>query len=385
MTNPPYLSLGMEDCVFLTKLINTYLQVDSIMTDFHAIRLASQLLSQSTVQSPADIVAHFGVIQAQHYEMAKWAIGMRLAPSAESSLDIIQQAIDQGQILRTHIMRPTWHFVTAEDIRWMAQLSKASIQRVIRDKKRLEALGLTENLFKRAIRLFEKHLAGNNGLTKEELDILFESEGIRLVTGTMYRLLMFAETEGVICSGADRVGKPTYALLDECVPSIAEISEDEAITRLARAYFRSHSPAQLTDFVWWSGLTTRQARQAIDNLEGELIREVYDGQTYYIYSSCLGRVIEPMRDRIHLLPAFDEYIIAYKDRDLIIPSQHQKACYTNGTFYPTILQHGRVVGLWSRKKNKSGVTVEAEYFEAEGARELNLSAPTKLYQIFYSR
>ncbi|WP_278833079.1 winged helix DNA-binding domain-containing protein [Porphyromonas cangingivalis] len=331
-----------------------------MMTEFRALRLSAQQLVTPRFETAEDVVAWFGAMQGQDYNAVKWAVGMRL--KGEPRLSLVQKAFDEGKILRTHVMRPTWHIISAEDIRWMCALSAASIQSVIKDRKRMEALALSEDLFAKACKLFEKHLAGSSGLTKDELEDLFVAEGVTCVTGTMYRLLMFAETVGLVCSGVDKGGKPTYALLDERVPAVSELSREESIVRLAERYFRSHSPATLADFVWWSGLGVREARAGVEAVKGVLHELSIGDKTYYVHQEG-SSVVAFTEPSVHLLPAYDEYTIAYKDRGEIIHAMGLDKCSKNGTFYPLIADHGHVVGLWKYDRKKKSNPMSVNYFE----------------------
>lgn len=353
------------------------------MNDFRALRLKAQQLATPHLETAEEVVAWFGAMQAQDYHAIKWAVGMRLG--GNPGLSLVQKALDEGKILRTHVMRPTWHIVPAEDIRWMCALSASSIQAVIRDSKRMEALALSEDLFVRACRLFEKHLAGTLGRTKDELEELFIAEGITCVMGTMYRLLMFAETIGLICSGIDQGGKPTYMLLDERVPLTRELSRAESIVRLAERYFRSHSPATLADFVWWSGLGIREARLGIDSIQEHLHELTMAGKTYYVHEAVATTAPSEQTLPTLLLPAYDEYVIAYKDRGEVIHSEGMDKYAKNGIFYPLIADHGLTVGLWKHEKKKKSSPISTRYFDPElESNDLDLQNAIDRYLRFLS-
>lgn len=353
------------------------------MIDFKTLRLTSQQLVHPAYERAEDVVAWMGAMQGQDYNMVKWAVGMRL--KGEAGLSLVQQAFDEGRILRTHVMRPTWHIVPAEDIRWMCALSASSIQAVIRDKKRMETLGLSEELFSRACRLFERHLAGSSGMTKEELEKIFVTEGIACVTGTMYRLIMFAETIGLVCSGVDKRGKPTYALLDGRVPQTRELSREESIAMLAERYFRSHSPATLDDFVWWSGLGTREARSGLEAIKEQLEVLHIQDKAYYIYGGSSTSAPEPLPS-VHLLPAYDEYIIAYKCREEVIHARGLDQYSKNGIFYPLVADRGHAVGLWKYDKKGKANPLSLRYFDSNLEPEATrIEEALHRYQSFLKR
>jgi hypothetical protein len=172
---------------------------------------------------------------------------------------------------------------------------------------------------------------------------------------------MAAELEKIICSGSSEVYKQTYALFEERVPKESEISRDEAVSRLCSRYFRSHGAATLPDFVWWSGLTLADARKGIESCGNNMVKLDFEGQEYYCLKDVLDSSVLP--DQTNLLPAFDEFLISYKDRTATIAKEDQpKAFSLNGIFYPTITYEGQTVGVWKRQVKKKQVSIETEMF-----------------------
>ena len=326
------------------------------------IRVASQQLEQPRFESPKELVSWMGAIQAQEYEMAKWAIGIRLR---SSSLETVNEALYKGDILRTHVMRPTWHFVAAEDIRWMLMLSSERIKAAVMSYAKGHFGKIEKTLFTRYLDQIGKILEGYKSLTKQEIAEHFCCSGI-LVEADNHRMTRFmvrAEQEGIVCSGEDKGGKYTYALLEERVPPVPEITKDEALARLARSYFRSHAPAVLQDFIWWSGLPVSEAKQAIYLIESELTAEQWNGQTWYVHEACRTR--GKVSGRLHLLPSYDEYLLGYKDRTDVLPKEHYPKAFTNnGLFYPVILHEGQVMGNWSKSAKKGSASIECSWFRS---------------------
>ncbi len=309
------------------------------------IRLHAQQLVAPQFDDPSELIRWMGMVQAQEYGSAKWAVALRLRTPVAAG---VEEALRAGRILRMHIMRPTWHFIAAEDVRWMLRLSAQRIRRANASFANGNGCGLDEADYLRCNELLERMLEGGNHLTRQQIAEKLERRGLAADTPRLNRLMMRAETDGVVCSGADRAGKPTYALLAERVPQAADLSEEEALARLALRYFRSHAPATLDDFVWWSGLTVGEARRGIGALDGELLRETFGGREYLLHESCGANRTAPAH--AHLLPAFDEYLIAYKDRSDVLAQEHRaRAFNTFGTFRPVLLHGGRIVGRWSRK------------------------------------
>ena len=320
-----------------------------------------QLLNPLFCQ-PKELVSWLGAMQAQNYSMVKWAVGMRLK---SATIQTVEEALRKGEILRTHVMRPTWHLVAAEDIRWMLKLSARRIKSANDSFAKGYDLEITDELYAKSYNLLEKILCGNKSLTKQEIAEHFCCSGI-LVEADNHRMTRFmvrAEQEGIVCSGEDKGGKYTYALLEERVPPVPEITKDEALARLARGYFRSHAPAVLQDFIWWSGLPVSEAKQAIYLIESELTAEQWNGQTWYVHEACRTR--GKVSGRLHLLPSYDEYLLGYKDRTDVLPKEHYPKAFTNnGLFYPVILHEGQVIGNWSKSAKKGSASIECSWFRS---------------------
>ena len=212
--------------------------------------------------------------------MAKWAVGCRTASTDATQ---IEAALNRGDILRTHLLRPTWHFVSSKDLRWMLSLTADRIRTANESFARGTDAEFTPRLLSRSLELLQKTLEGNKHRTKEEIGEALNQRGIPLSQYALRHLLMRAETDGIVCSGADKKGTATYALLDERAPHGEEPSREEALARLARIYFRSHSPATLADFTWWSGLTATEARRAVASIAEELTTEHFGDREFFVF------------------------------------------------------------------------------------------------------
>ncbi|MFZ5942169.1 MAG: winged helix DNA-binding domain-containing protein [Bacteroidota bacterium] len=338
----------------------------------HAIashRLLSQQLTRSTFVSPGELVQYMGAVQAQDFPMSRWALGVRLPASTDEQ---IRGAFDRGEILRTHVLRPTWHLVSPKDIRWMLELTAPQIHTAMRSRDR--ELGLTPAVLKKALDLIVRMLEGGKHLTREELSAALQLSGIKPDNNRMAHIFMWAETESLVCSGKIVQNKVTFALLDERAGSGPGFSREEALAELALRYFRSHGPATLSDFAWWSGLRSGDARKALESVGKELLCRTEEGQAYWFAEDPSPRRALP--DRVHLLPAYDEYLISYKDRSASLTRVLQpRAVSSNGVFYPVILSGGQVCGLWKRTVKKNSIIPEYAFFEApdtstrEGVRE----------------
>lgn len=317
------------------------------------LRLANQQIAGTKFQSAKETVAWMGAMHAQDYAMSKWAVGARLPNSTEKR---IEAAMDVGDIIRTHILRPTWHLVSADDIRWMLELTAPQIQTVM--KSRHKELGLTDAILSKSRKILEKTLRDGNHSTREELIPILNKAGIPTDENRASHLFMAAELDSLICSGASKGGKQTFALLDERVPPARPRGRDEALALLAKCYFSSHGPATLDDFDWWSGLSVNDARRALEMVRLDLASEIVEGKVFWLSEADIK-----ITDSAFLLPAFDEFIISYTDRSATITFEnHKRAVSNNGMFHPTIVVNGETVGTWKRAIKKDKATVVLEYF-----------------------
>ncbi len=320
-------------------------------------RLVNHQLADTEFITPHQIVLWMGAMQAQDFNMARWAVGIRIPGCTDKT---VMEAFNKGEILRTHVMRPTWHLVAPEDIRWMLQLTAP---RIISAMKSHDAeLGVTKEFRSKGFRIIEKALQGNTHLTREELAAVLKTNGIKTESSQMSHLMMHAESTGLVCSGAMNGKKQTYASLEERVPPMKPLTRDESLAKLARTYFTSHGPATLQDFVWWSGLSVADTRQGLEMVKQEFVSEKIGEQVYWMPASSGSFSIDD--ESIHLLPAFDEYIVSYRDRKAVLPAEnHHKAISSNGVFRPTVMKGGQVIGLWKKAISRDR-TIVTDLFTA---------------------
>lgn len=291
-----------------------------------------------------------GAIQAQEYNMAKWALGIRLQ---SATLAGVEKALSEGEILRTHVMRPTWHFVASEDIRWMLRLTGERIKAANEQYAKSLHLDIAPKDFILFNDLAVKVLEGGRSLTRDELEEALNHAGMPLDNNRLRRCIMNAEADGILCSGRDKGSKQTYALLEERAPAAPELHRDEALALLASRYFKSHSPAGLNDFVWWSGLPVGDARKAIDFIKTELIKEKTETQEVYVHETYRDPL--PATASLHLLPPYDEYLISYKERATVLAAEHHAKAFNRwGIFYPVVAYKGKIAGNWKKPAKKGG-------------------------------
>lgn len=318
------------------------------------LRLNQQRLSQNQLQTPEEVVAWMGAVQSQDYLGTKWALGMRME---EATDDRLEEAFNAGRILRTHVMRPTWHFVTPADIRWLVELTGPRVKAINATYHR--QLGLDEATVARSNEVIATALQGGRFLTRAELGAILEQAGIDTSGLRLGFLTHAAEVEAIICSGP-RLGKQfTYALLEERAPQAKSLPRQQALAELARRYFTSHGPATVHDFAWWSGLTVADARAAVDMLQSQLAHAEFDEQLYWFSASLadtLGTGNTSSADSAYLLPTYDEFLVGFSSFD--------QARRNGGEliFDSTIVLDGEVVGSWKRTIKKESVTVELAPF-----------------------
>jgi len=325
--------------------------------DITRLRLHNQRLSTTTFKNPAEAVGWLGAVQSQDYAGAKWALGQRVQNATDSS---IEQAFNAGVILRTHVMRPTWHFVRPEDIRWMLELTAPRVNALCATYYR--KLELDAATFRRSNALLRKNLRGGKQLTRAELTSLLQKNDIATTDLLRFTyLIVRAELDGVICSGARRGKQFTYALLDDCAPQTRTLDRDAALAELAKRYFFSHGPATLKDFVWWSGLTMADANKGLDFIRSQLISEVENGQTYWFVDITPTKVPS---HTVHLLPDYDEYTVGYTDRSMIFDPANTQKLDARGSELAQymIVVDGLIAGTWKRTIKKSEVTIELVRF-----------------------
>lgn len=316
-------------------------------------RLSQQRLTQNPLATAAEVVAWMGAVQAQEYQGAKWSLYLRLQDATDEA---IERAFADGAIVRTHILRPTWHFVTPADIRWMLALTAARVN--AQDAGMCRQYELDDGLFARSNAALESALRGGRHLTRAEIGAVLAAAGI-VATGLRLGLILHrAETDGLICSGPRRGKQFTYALLDERAPQTTRISRDEALTELARRYYVSHGPATAHDFAWWSGLTVTDARAGAEMAGSSLAREVIDGRTYWFAASPLPAP-EP-NEAVFLLPTYDEFLVGYAGFDAL--RRGGRSAEESGTFDSTLVIGGRVMGTWRRTIQKAAVAIAVTPF-----------------------
>jgi len=338
-------------------------------------RLHTQRLVGAPFAKAEDVVDWLVAVQSQDYAGAKWAVAQRTAGATESELD---RAFDAGAILRTHVMRPTWHFVRPSDIRWLLALTAPRVRAILaRDDGALE-LGLPVRA--RGARLIEKALRDGKSLTRSEISALLGRKGIRCEGRRLAHLLAHLELDALICSGPRRGKQFTYALLEERAGPARAVSNDEALALLVRRFFIGHGPATVRDCAWWSGLRIADVKAGIEAARPRLEQIAVDGTTHWFAEWSEGRTRSPVA---HLLPNYDEYLIAYVDRGALVdpslgPRSDPKLIFSN-----VVMVDGRAVGTWRRGAGKGTTRLQTRLPRAlDGTRQAALRTAARRYERF---
>jgi hypothetical protein len=318
-------------------------------------RLHNQRLAATTFDDPAALVGWMGAVQAQDYPGALWAIGLRTRNATEQT---VERAIADRTIVRTWPMRGTLHFTAAEDARWMLRLLTPRV--VAASTARLEReYGLNERTLARSGEVVARALEGGRCMTRDATYRTLERAGISAADGRGLHIAWRLAHDGLICYGPREGKQQTLVLLDEWVPQGKRLTRDEALAKLARRYFTSHGPATVNDFAWWSGLLLTDAANGLAMAKGHLVSFALAERTYWAAPSA------PPADgsrRAYLLPAFDEYTVAYRDRGLLVESAHRRHATGMDILRPAIVLRQRVVGFWTRAVGKDAVTVRLSPF-----------------------
>lgn len=332
--------------------------------DIASLRLWNQHLLQADFSRPQEVVDWLVAVQSQDYTGAKWSVGQRMTTATDAVLD---EAFNTGAILRTHVLRPTWHFVAPADIRWLLMLTAPRVHAV--NGTMYRQIGLDEAMLGQSAAIITQALQGGNALTRDALRDHLRQAG--LDTSNLLRvtyIVMWAELEQIICSGPRQGKQFTYMLMDERVPAAAPLTYDEALTELSRRYFRSRGPATPADFAKWSGLTLSEARNGLEAVKNEFAQVEAGGQVYYLPPTSLP--ITAAAPRAFLLSIYDEMISSYKDRSAIGEAEvGLKLLSMGNALTHIVLLEGQIVGTFRRELKTKQAVLELNLFRAVTPRE----------------
>jgi hypothetical protein len=328
-------------------------------------RLSSQQIAQTRFNQPGDLTSWLVAIQGQDYAGAKWSLGLRLPGSTDAD---IERAIADRVIARTWALRGTLHFLAANDVRWMVTLLSARL--IAGSARRNRELELDEQTLTRASKLLAQAVEGGTLRTRAELFSILEENGISTSGQRGIHMLYRASLEGLLCQGVMQGKNSTFFALEELPARNKSLSRDKALAELAARYFASRGPATLQDFVWWSGLPATEAKGALEAVHSKLEKETIEGQTYW-FSPTEVKIKESSKG-VFLLPGFDEYLLAYKDRSASLDDPHYKrGIPLNGMMPATIVSAGRVIGTWKRTIKKDTVMFALSPFRKFTGEEID--------------
>ena len=270
---------------------------------------AQRLTGGAPFAGVAEAVAWSGGVQAQEYAEAlwRWRCGFADAPT----LADVEAACDRGEILRTHVLRPTWHFVAAADLRWLLRLTGPRVQAKIAGRHR--ELGLDPDTLARCHEALAAVLGDGEPRTRRELGVALEAAGIDMTGQRLPHTLGDAELAGVIASGPRRGKQHTYRLIDDRVPAAPQRSREADVAELVRRYFTSHGPATLRDFAWWSGLTIADGRAGVAACGDALVGEEAADGTLWISAASADLPGYDGPPAALMLGTFDELTVAHRD------------------------------------------------------------------------
>jgi hypothetical protein len=338
------------------------------LADIARLRLRVQRLTIGSARfaTPEQVVGWLGAVQSQEYALAKWSVGMRMAgrggkPASESS---VESAVAEGRILRTHVLRPTWHFVLPRDIHSWMRLTAARWSPML--ARRHGQLGLDARQIARALDAIAQALARGRQLTRPELGAAIEQAGVTVDGQRLAFIVMAAETELIVASGAHRGSAPTYAPLPAAA---APFDRDAALAELTLRYFTSHGPATIGDFTWWSTLTVADARRGIA-ANPTLERLTVDGTDYWWAPDSAAGPSDPS-PTAHLLQAFDEYVVGYRSprTPINLGAHGPHTALNRPSWLHSFFLDGQLTGWWRRKVTKSGLAIETAPLRDMGTRE----------------
>ena len=320
----------------------------------HRRRLATQRMSSAGFARGAEVVRLLACVQSQDAPLAAWSLAMRMTPGTTYAGVLAEQTA--GGWLRTHLLRPTWHLVAPQDLRWMQALTGPRVEGAMAGINR--RLGLTDDVVTSALGVLETVLAGPRPHTRRELRVAFDAAGLPTAVQHLAHLVMIAEVRALVCSGPPRGAEHTYVLVDETLPPgpSDRLTGEDARRELTRRFVSGHGPTTDRDLARWSTLTLSQVRAALADLSGEMEHIEVDGHTLWFDPQVPARTTR--EHAAYLLPTFDEVCLTYAAtgfprRAPDIPRQRLIAEAGGGI----VVVEGEDVGIWKRVVSANDVRV----------------------------
>ena len=332
--------------------------------DVSSLRLRAQSIAPPDSATPEEVVTRLGAVQAQDQSGALWSIALRTPAATRGD---VERAITERTIVRTWPMRGTLHFVPAADARWMLELLAPRIVKGAAGRHR--QLGLDDAAFARGRAIVERALARHGVMTRAALYAELETHGVSTAGQRGIHVVQRLCMERMLVFGPHGERQPTFALFDDWIRESVALDRDDALRTIAARYFTGHGPATLRDFVWWTGLTVKDAKLALELARPSLERLVLGDHEYHLAADRPASAAPASRAR--LLPGFDELMLGYRDRSPSLAPRHaNRICPgANGMFLATLVLDGRVVGTWRRAARGKSVTIEASPFRKLAAAD----------------
>ncbi len=315
-------------------------------------------LSGTPFDAPEGVVRWLVAVQSQDYGPAKWSVAQRTVGVSDAAMD---QVFADGTILRTHVLRPTWHFVLPADIRWLLELTAPRVQAL--NAYMYRELELDGAILKKCNARLVRALEGGNQLTRKELEAVLNRAGIATNGFRLAYILMNAELNGIICSGELNGTQHTHALLDERAPRAKRLTRDEALAELTLRYFASHGPATVKDFKSWSSLTAADIKKGLEMVAPQLEHETIDGLScWFVASAPCAKAASPA---VHLLQGYDECIMGYRESKYLLDVSGAARSFPKHAtvFNGVVILDSQVAGRWKRTLKKNPVVIEAALYK----------------------
>lgn len=338
-------------------------------------RLLNLGLVHKKFTSVSDAVKYFGAIQAQDYNAVKWALGLRIPNMDESQ---IEKAIEDENLIRTHVLRPTWHLVHKNDIRWLLDLTADRVKQVMASQ--LKKLNISENDLKSSFKVIEESLVEDVELTGNELGKKIVESNPDVKKSQIQLILLYAELDQLICNGNNQEKHTNYTLFECKVPKGKVMEQEKAIEELETRYFTSHGPATAQDFARWSGLTISDTKNAIQTLKERGKNELLEEEGLFYFNELIEANLDHCN---YLLPRFDEYFNGYKEKRLFLKEY-------NVSWEPlgknVLIYKGQIIGNWKRKLTKNEVMIDYKFlFETNNFIKNSLENSTRDYAGFLNK
>jgi hypothetical protein len=346
--------------------------------------------------SAGELLRRVGALQAQDHGSGAWSVGLRTGLTAAQ----VEDAVTAREIVRTWPMRGTLHWVPAEDARWMCEL----LARRVLDglPTRYGQLGITDADVKHSRDVLEEHLT--EPMSRPAVVDLLARHGIDPEGQRAYHLVGHHCMTGLLCQGPLIGRQPSFVLIDSWVPLSRKPAREEALATVAARYVRSHGPVTERDFAGWIGQGLGVAREALALVGDRIERAEVSGQVWLRHVDAHegdeitqadpgtqgterpGTTSRPAQ--VHLLPQWDEFLLGYKNREVVLPPEHVVRVVPgrNMVFRPTVVVDGEVAGVWRRSGSGKRIRVEVELFRPPTARlRRGLEASTAAYGRFLGR